>query len=270
MFLPATVHTTMTRPPETEPSAGRKVKLGDAVVTVADDQPTFWDRVEAGRWESGTLAVMRARVDPSTVFIDLGAWVGPTALYAAALGARVIAVEADPVALDQLRRNLGANPALARRVDIVPRAVNATPEPVTLGARRKPGDSMSSTVLADAPVRWRAAAITPAELGAMVRDGERRFVKIDIEGGEYALLPRLGPLLDAPDSAVLVSFHPKILAAMRPQPSEQTAATAAALKPLAEFEAFAVTASGAAAAIPDAGAIAAREQPDAWLFVRRP
>jgi FkbM family methyltransferase len=259
----------MTRPPETEPSAGRKVKLGDATIAVADDQPTFWDRVDAGRWENGTLAVMRARLDRTSLFLDLGAWVGPTALYGAALGARVIAVEADPAALDQLKRNLAANPALAERIEVVPRAVHAQAGAVTLGARRKPGDSMSSTILADASVHWRVPTVTPAALRAMIRDGERLFVKLDIEGGEYALLPQLAPLLDAPACVTLVSFHPKILAALKPGIAEQVAATGAALKPFADFESFAVTEAGAAAEIPDAAAIAARRQADEWLFVRR-
>jgi FkbM family methyltransferase len=259
----------MTRPFKTEPLEGRKVKLGDTIIAVADDQPTFWDRVDAGRWENGTLAVMRARLDRTAAFVDLGAWVGPTALYAAALGARVIAVEADPAALDQLKRNLAANPALSPLIVIVPRAVHARPGAVTLGARRKPGDSMSSTVLADAPVHWRAPTVTPAELRAMIRDGELLFVKIDIEGGEYALLPNLGPLLDAPGCAALVSFHPKILAALMAQREEQVAATGAALKPFEDFESFAVTDVGALAQIPDPAAIAAHTQGDAWLFVRR-
>jgi FkbM family methyltransferase len=269
MSSPANASLKMTRLPQTEPSAGRKVKLGETTIAVADDQPTFWDRVDAGRWESGTLAVMRARLDRTTLFVDLGAWVGPTALYAAALGARVIAVEADPAALDQLKRNLAANPALAGRIGVVPRAVHASAGSVTLGARRKPGDSMSSIALADAPVHWSAPTVTPAELRAMIRDGERLFVKIDIEGGEYALLPKLGPLLDAPGCAVLVSFHPKILAALKPTIAEQAAAARAALEPFADFDSFAVTDAGAAAGVPDGAAIAARKQGDEWLFVKR-
>jgi FkbM family methyltransferase len=260
----------MMHPPETEPFAHRKVKLGDVTIAVADDQPTFWDRVDGGLWESGTLAVLRAHLDSTAVFLDLGAWVGPTALYAAALGARVIAVEADPAALEQLRRNLTANPALAPHIEVVPRAVHGSAGTVTLGARRKPGDSMSSTMLADAPVHWRAQTVTPAGLRAMIRDGESLFVKIDIEGGEYELLPKLGPLLAVPGCAILVSFHPKVLAAARPQRGEQAAATRAALEPFADFDSFAVTDAGAVAEAANADAIAARAQGDEWLFLKRP
>ena len=87
-------------------NAPRNIKLRETVLSVADDQPTFWNKVEAGLWEPETLALIDQQITPGTTFLDLGAWVGPTALYAAARGARVIALEADPVALAQLRAKL--------------------------------------------------------------------------------------------------------------------------------------------------------------------
>jgi FkbM family methyltransferase len=188
----------------------RAVKIGDRTIAVADDQPTFWDRVARGAWEPGTLAAIDRFVDERTLFLDLGAWVGPTALYAAGRARRVIAVEADPAALDQLRRNLDANPDLARRIEVIGRAVHADAGVITLGARRKPGDSMSSTLLAGADRRWHASTVTPDELAARVAADERLVVKLDIEGGEYGLLPALGALVARAD-ALMVSFHPKIL-----------------------------------------------------------
>ena len=47
--------------------------------------------------------------------------------------------------LEQLKRNLAVNPDLARRIEVVAGAIHASQGPVTLGARRKAGDSMSST-----------------------------------------------------------------------------------------------------------------------------
>jgi FkbM family methyltransferase len=214
----------------------RAVRMGSRVVRVADEQPTFWDRVEGGRWEPETLAAIDRLVDADTTFLDLGAWVGPTALYAAGVARRVIAVEADPAALAQLRRNLEVNPDLARRIEVMPRAVHAEEWPVTMGARRKPGDSMSSLLLDSAGRTWEAATVTPSQLAAMIADAERLFVKIDIEGAEYDLLPALEPLLNRAH-AVLISFHPKILAAAVGDTSEAGRKTRAALAALAGFRA---------------------------------
>lgn len=239
----------MARSEPTAPGTPRKVKLGGTDLSIADDQPTFWDKVEGGRWEPETLALMDRQIAPGTTFLDLGAWVGPTALYAAARGARVIALEADPVALDQLRRNLAANPHLAERIEVLARAVHATEGSVAFGARRKPGDSMSSVLIAPGAVSWVAETITPAALAARIGPGGRLFIKIDIEGGEYELLPAMRPLLERPDCRVLVSFHPGILATVLPDAAQREAAR---LRALAAFEGFA------------AHALA----PDQWLFVK--
>jgi FkbM family methyltransferase len=239
----------MTGTERTESRAPRKIQLREVVLSVADDQPTFWDKVEGGLWEPETLALMDQQITPGTTFLDLGAWVGPTALYAAARGARVIALEADPVALDQLRRNLAVNPALAQRIEVLARAVHAVEGRVAFGARRKPGDSMSSVLIAPGTTTWEVDTITPAALAARIGPSGRLVIKIDIEGGEYELLPAMRPLLERSDCRVLVSFHPGILATVMPEPAQREAATRRALE---AFEGYA------------AHALA----PDQWLFVR--
>ncbi len=244
--------------------AARTVWLGRFEVVADDDQPTFWDRVASGTWEAGTFAALDAHVGPGTVVLDLGAWVGPISLYAAGLGARVVAAEADPAALDQLRRNLAANPDLAARVTVVPRAVAPLAGTVAFGARRKPGDSMSSILLAEAGRGWTAEAITPGELARLVEPAVRLFVKLDIEGGEYGLLPAMAPLLAHQYPVILVSFHPGILAEIgEPDPNGRLAT---ALTPLSGWRAFAIGPGGPVdrGTVPDA--VIWEPGVDTWLF----
>lgn len=196
------------------PEAPRIVYLRGRRIAVADDKPTFWDRAEAGRWEPETLAALEEAVAPGCTVLDIGAWVGPTVLFAAALGAaRVVAVEADPRALELLRGNLAANPALATRVTVVAAAAAAGPGPVRLGAARKRGDSMSSALLAAASDAWEVAAVTPAELVALAGGDGPLVVKVDIEGGEYDLLPALAGALPSRCRRLLVAFHPMLMTA---------------------------------------------------------
>lgn len=182
---------------------------------IADDKPTFWARAAAGTWEPETLDALEDLVRPGDTVVDIGAWVGPTALFSAALGARVVAVEADPAAQEQLSRNLAANPALS--AVIIPVSAAATPDgaPVRLGAARKRGDSMSSALLARSGDSWASPGISPAALLSLanVPAGAALVVKIDIEGGEYALVPVLAPLLPECTRAVLLAVHPRILEA---------------------------------------------------------
>ncbi len=201
----------------TQPSAAapRTVTIRGLRFAVADDKPTFWDRAEAGLWEPETLAALRAAINPGCAVLDIGAWVGPTALFAAAAGAApVVAVEADPRAAELLRGNIAANPALAPHVTVVQAAAAPRAGRLRLGAARKRGDSMSSALLADAsPDAWEVEAVTPKDLVARCPAGAPLVVKVDIEGGEYDLLPALAAALPATCAELLVAFHPALLRA---------------------------------------------------------
>jgi len=196
------------------PDRLRRVEFRDTsfVVEPMDrGQREFWDRFEAVAWEPETLSILKAGLDRRTTFIDIGAWVGPTALYAAHFARRVIALEPDPVALRQLRRNVALNPELATRIQVLGRALYTKPGVVTLGSTKRGGDSKSSLVHEDMRTAWEVQTITPLELGNAVEADERVFIKIDIEGGEYAVGPLLSPLLRARTAAVLLSLHPGIV-----------------------------------------------------------
>jgi FkbM family methyltransferase len=191
----------------------RETHLRGRRLVVTDDKPTFWDRAAAGAWEPELLAVLEAQVSPGAVFLDIGAWVGPTALFAALLGAEVVAVEADPAAADRLAANLAANPGLAPHVRVLRRAASARPGRIRLGAARKPGDSMSSVLHAAREASWEAEAATPADLFAAAQEAGPGplVVKIDIEGGEYDLLPALAAALPGRTRALIAAFHPALL-----------------------------------------------------------
>jgi len=195
-----------------EPTATDVVVRGHRF-RIADDKPTFWARAAAGTWEPETLDALEDLIRPGDAVLDIGAWVGPTALFSAALGARVVAVEADPAAQEQLSRNLAANPALAAAITLVNAAATPDGAPVRLGAARKRGDSMSSALLAGSADVWEAPGITPSDLLAKLEGSGPLVVKIDIEGGEYGFVPALAQALPARCGRLLVAFHPQLLAA---------------------------------------------------------
>jgi FkbM family methyltransferase len=217
------------------------IAVRGVALRVTPFQRSFWEKLNAGRWEQGTLDTLDAHVGPGVEVLDIGAWVGPITLYAAACGAaRVIAVEPDPAAAAALRDNLALNPSLADRVTVIERAVTAAPGPVRLGARRKPGDSMSSVLLTDAATTWEAEGVTPADLAAMLTPGAPALIKIDIEGGEYALGTAIAPLARRPRTVTLLSFHPQFL----PEPQGAAALTCALLRPFAGAQVWRMDARG--------------------------
>lgn len=247
-----------------QPLSERCICVLGARFTVADDKPTFWDRVEAGAWEPGTLAALDRLVGPGTTLLDIGAWVGPVSLYAAARGAGVIAFEPDPAALAGLAANLAANPDLAGRIRVIEGALSAEAGSVRLGARRKPGDSMSSVLLGLSPTWWEARAVTPGELDGIVGPAADLVVKIDIEGGEYGLLPALAPFLDRRRPAVLLSLHPAIL--RESGGGDVEGATRAALAGFAGWRAYALDSAGPGERAIDE-VLGGRDPCAGWLFL---
>ena len=43
----------------------------------------FWNLVNSGSWEANTFQMLEKFVTPNVVYLDIGAWIGPTFLFAA-------------------------------------------------------------------------------------------------------------------------------------------------------------------------------------------
>ena len=163
----------------------RRVAAGDVSFVVVDDKETFWDKLEAGAWEPETISALSAFLGEGTTLVDVGAWIGPITLIAAAKGSNVLAFEPDPRAFALLAANVAANPALSRRIRTFERAVAAEAGRLRFGSPRKPGDSMGSLVLADrVAASWEAEAMTVADVASIIADAGRLVFKVDIEGAE--------------------------------------------------------------------------------------
>ena len=168
----------------------------------------FWGRFDSGAWEPETLQIFDSCVTPDTYFLDIGSWIGPTALYAASKARRVICLEPDPIAAEKLRWNIALNPSLVPKIEVIERALSRSDAPVVLGSRGQGGDSESSVWFAGARTTWTVPTIQPAELIRLVPPGPL-FIKVDIEGSEYLIFPRSAGAWKRPQTTVLLSLHPK-------------------------------------------------------------
>lgn len=168
---------------------------------------SFWREFSAESWEPETFAVFDQFIDRRTLHLDVGAWIGPTVLYAATRAAKVIGFEPDPVAYGILQTNVAANPQLApiqvEHVAIAPRAGR-----IQIGSRGAAGDSMSSELFAKCETTWEVEGRTLDAYLDNWPESDPVFVKIDIEGGEYRLLPTLAKLLRRPNVTLFLSLHP--------------------------------------------------------------
>jgi FkbM family methyltransferase len=174
----------------------------------------FWKQVLRGMWEPETFAIFDQFIGKETLFLDVGAWIGPTALYGVQRAARCIAFEPDPVAFAELMANVAANQGQAwvEKLDLHECAINRDGTPFILGGSAEGGDSMSSALFPDRESQWKVKAKRLHDVLATERKpGQPVFIKIDVEGGEYELLPTIADILGDPLVTAYISFHPRML-----------------------------------------------------------
>lgn len=154
-----------------------------------DDDGWFWDRFSDGTWEPESFEAIDAHITPGSTFVDIGAWIGPLSLWAARKGAHVLAIEPDPVARHVLLENVMLNDLLDR-VTVLSFAVS---DQTGIGFLKHRGHDLepgelgnSMSGLSDHGVE--VPTITIPDLWDMYDIRDVGLVKIDIEGGEAALV----------------------------------------------------------------------------------
>lgn len=184
---------------------------GRSFAVVVDDHFPFWQKVHAEEWEPETFAIFDRFIDADTLFLDVGAWIGPTSLYAAQIAKRTVAFEPDPKAFKQLEANVAANERAPWQptIEVKHLAVGTTDGSLRIGSRAAGGDSMSSALLADEGTSWVVPSVDFRRwLQEEVPRGQHVFCKMDIEGFEYELIPRLAPIFAAKNLTLYLSLHP--------------------------------------------------------------
>lgn len=168
----------------------------------------FFDVMEGGSWEGYTFNIIDRMVTPGSVFVDVGAWIGPMSLYAGVIGAECVSIEPDLVAfwhmVENVRSNNGSfhpyNAAIARENGYA-----------QLNTMHYFGNSESSLVdRGDVKGSREVKTYTLGFFLEMIRVNPREIslVKIDIEGGEIDLLHGAVDYIRRHKPPMLISFHP--------------------------------------------------------------
>ena len=178
------------------------------------DHDEFWEWYASPEWEPETVCVYEAFARPGARIVDVGAWIGPTVLLAAALGAEVLAVEPDPVAATELKRNLALNPELAARVHVVQVAVDAHDgRAMLVSPSPAGGDSLShlASVRSETGMAHEVATVSLVSLLNSEPPVDPDLIKIDAEAAEYAVVPSLRDHIAHARPSLFVATHPNLV-----------------------------------------------------------
>lgn len=171
----------------------------------------FWHNYVNGSWEPRTISLFDQLITKNITYIDVGAWIGPTLLYATQLAKKSYAFEPDPYAFSELSANVKANPHLTN-IKIFNLFVGANTGTITMGSRAEMGDSMSSILFSESDKSWSVESVQLKNFIRRENIDSPIFMKIDIEGGEYSLIPSLRGLFQDYDITLYLSLHPDFLA----------------------------------------------------------
>ena len=186
---------------------GFPAKIAGERYRLVPENRKFWRKVADKQWEPHTFIVLDRYLHPDSVYLDIGAWIGPTVLFAARRCKTVYCVEPDPVAYQRLLANLHINGI-----------GNVLPFHGALGARNEVVQIASEGGFGDSETRIRAQgapegdgvpvlALDIASLVAWWGIERIDLLKMDIEGAEFDLVPSLINFLPRIKPPIYLSLH---------------------------------------------------------------
>lgn len=175
------------------------------------DHLALWKWIATGSWEPRTLDVFDRYLNRESIYYDIGAWIGPTVLYASQTVREVYAFEPDPTAYSYLLMNLRLNGITnAHPFNIALMPEDGCVPMASFGGEA--GDSKTSVLKSGGGGSTTALGLSWATWQCLTRAPNPTFVKMDVEGAEFGLLPKLRDLLEAHRPTLYLSTHAPYLA----------------------------------------------------------
>lgn len=186
------------------------VRLGSRSYRCDPENYWFWSKVNRGEWEPHTFSVLEEQLDTTSLYCDIGAWIGPTVLPAASICSKVYCFEPDRVAFRYLLHNLQRN-GLDKVLPFNFALAAKDGTGFMASPRGKSGDSMTSLLRPSGRNTQEVLCLSWQTWLSYMDDPVIDFIKMDIEGGEYALLPTMADYLASNKPRLYLSLHPHLL-----------------------------------------------------------
>lgn len=169
----------------------------------------FWKQASNDKWENNTFIVLSKFLDKNSIYIDMGAWIGPTVIYAAKKCKKVICFEPDPVAYRRLLSNIYFNKlenVISYNIALSDTSSIKKMASLTSGLL---GDSTTSLLsnINNNSTSFEALVLDWNFFENIYNFNKVDVIKIDIEGSEFFLIPKLEKFFIKHRPVVWLSIH---------------------------------------------------------------
>lgn len=189
-----------------------------------DEFSKKWFSTRYESWEKDTFHILEHyKNHKEGIYIDIGAWIGPTVLYSANIYKKVVAIEPDPVALLRLKQNINAN--TFDNITLVEKGLSSKNGVSEFGGNGALGNSESTLLIAnkedylsydgrhtqrhkhDEIVTIETITIEHLINEVNINPEHISLIKMDIEGGEKIVVPSLVDFLRKYKPVFYISLH---------------------------------------------------------------
>ncbi len=182
-----------------------------------------------GNWENDTFYILDYYSNKDKYYIDIGAWIGPTVLYSADKYKHIIAFEPDPVAYNRLMVNIQSNNF--DNIAVINKGVSDKTGISEFGGNGKLGNSMSTLLVSldnkedffndyGRTNQWldneerkkniitiQTITLEECLYEKNISIENIALIKMDIEGGEYIVIPQIYNFLNKYKPVFYISLH---------------------------------------------------------------
>tara|TARA_Y100000816_G_scaffold51125_1_gene32657 strand:+ start:270 stop:1034 length:765 start_codon:yes stop_codon:yes gene_type:complete len=200
------------------------VKNKSSFLISKDDQYSmnWFSNNKLDKWEQDTFHIFEYYKNNKGIYIDIGAWIGPTVLYCANIYKKVIAIEPDPVALSRLKKNISANNF--NNIVLIEKGLSSENGITQFGGNGSLGNSESTLLIANKEdylsyegrhtnqshneiVEIETITIEKLIEQQNIDTQNISLIKMDIEGGEKIVVPSLVNFLNTYKPVFYISLH---------------------------------------------------------------
>ena len=183
------------------------VKINDQHFKCDPAHPGFWRIVNNRGFEPEYFNMLDKYLTAKSIYVDMGSWIGPTAIYAASKCEQVYCLEPDKIAYKFLLQNIDLNNLdNVKPFNLAIAEFDGAIEMASHGGNL--GDSMTSMVnLNPGKESFEAKCKTWDSWLLAYNIPGVNFLKMDIEGGEFELVPKMKKYLQDQKPIFHLSTH---------------------------------------------------------------